>query len=406
MDDKEERKRIRRERVRRRLEKAPQEVIPLATVSDQDNDNNVAFKRNKSDTQILESLEFLIKQKEESLDNVTSLRVAVINSENERRIRDHLSSEQRHQTKQSLEKYSKNSINGLQLSFRSMIEYDNNSDLLKDIMNARDTYNKTTGEMEDIISQLKKQLMHKDEEYLANLRRQSEVISQIESLTEKTRLTLQSNYHNQLASIQESFFDGRRNRIKDQIKALDDFMGVKGRRLQQSLEGVVSRREEMQRILNRNQDKTMQVYTGLKASLYTQVYRLERDLSISKAMYDTNSDQIEYNQRAIAEKNLESEETVKIRKKKIVMYKETLSKELCHSKETDIIQSKRNEILHQDCSRLEGQYNNLLSKLHRFEIVEGQKYSAAAAMYQEEIKRLIMKIAIAKNKVAHDFNAR
>ena len=111
-------------------------------------------------------------------------------------------------------------------------------------------------------------------------------------------------------------------------------------------------------------------------------------------------------QRSTAANNTGGEEKIKKRKKRIALYKEELSKELDHSRASDIQEKKKNDILSQDCRRLEGQFNNLLSKLHRFEIVEGQKYSAAAAMHEEEINVLSERISNAKTEVASDFTER
>lgn len=398
MNEKEERKRIRRERIRRRFDNSPQEVAQLSPVSESKS------KKENSEIQVLESLAFLVKKKKDDLDTVTHFRVDSVQNETDRRLKEEEFRERRYQISEPNGKIDTNDeIERLQLSWESLLQIDKPLDLFGEMTSIKSSYNHVLDQKDTIISELKKQLIEKDEAYLDNLRKQSDITTQLQFSMDNSMLDLQTHYCNELKSIKDTLVDDRTLRIQSQLKMLNELVENKAKHIEYGLEELMRRREEKQNVLECSQDKTTQVYNDLKTNLYAQVNKLECELAISRAIYQANSDQIEYNQRSTAANNAESEEKIKKRKKRIALYKEELSKELDHSRASDVQEKRKNDILTQDCRRLEGQYNNLLSKLHRFEIVEGQKYSAAAAMHEEEINALSERISNSKVEVANDF---
>jgi hypothetical protein len=403
MDEKEERKRLRRERIRRRYDNSPRESTNLSSVDESINKN----AKEKSEQQIVDSLARLVKRKKEGLDTVTRFRINVVKCETERRLTEELCREERYLLSQQKKDCDKNDNNTQkELSWESLVNIDNPMELFEAMEKMKSLYNNKFRKSDVVIENLRTKLIEKDEAYLENLRRQNRVITDLQSSMDDTKQDLQVHYYNEMKSIEEALVDDRASRIENQLTTLNELVKNKAKTLEQSLEDLMKRREDKQNITVCNQDNATRAYNDLKSNLYAKVNKLECDLAISRGMYQANSDQIEYNLRAISAKNTESEDKVKKRKKRILMYKEELSKELDQSKASDVQEKRRNDVLDNDCRRLEGQYNNLLSKLHRFEIVEEQKYSAAEAMHQEEMNTLSMRILNAKEKVTSDFSRR
>jgi hypothetical protein len=79
---------------------------------------------------------------------------------------------------------------------------------------------------------------------------------------------------------------------------------------------------------------------------------------------------------------------MKKRRKRISQFKEQLRQEVNRFRITDNQDTKKILTLETDCKRLESQYRNLVSKLHRFELLEDQKYQSAMSMYKEEESNL------------------
>lgn len=401
MNEKEERKRIRRERIRRRFDNSPREASQLSPVSESKSE------KEKSEIQILESLAILVKKKKDNLNAVTQFRVDSTQNETERRLEEEASREKRLKMSElggSLD--TNDEIERFQVSWESLIHIDKPLNLFGEMTNIKSSYGDVLDRKDIIINELKKELIEKDEAYLDNLRKQSDVTTRLQFSMDNSMQDLQTHYYNELKSIEDTLIDDRTIRIQSQLKILNDLVEIKAKRLEYGLEELMKRREEKQSVVLCSQDKTAQVYNDLKSNLHAQVNRLECELAISRATYQANSDQIEYNQRSTAANNAENEEKIKKRKKRIAFYKEELSKELDQSRASDVQEKRKNDILNQDCRRLEGQFNNLLSKLHRFELVEGQKYSAAKAMHEEEINLFLKRISSAKTEVASDFAER
>lgn len=405
MDEKEERKRLRRDRIRRRYDNSPREAANLSLV-DKSIDED---EKETSEHQISESLAHLTRKKKESIETITRFRISVFQCETERRCLEEVSREERHQLTQTSDEnpnHNTKSQSRNNLSWDSIIEIDNPMELHKAMEEMRSLYEDMIDKNDVIINELKRNLIMKDEEYLDNLRKQNDVTSRLQLSMDRAIEDLQTHYYNELKSIEDTLVDDRARRIEKQVGATKELVENKAKNIEHNLQELMKRKEEKQNVVMCNQDKATQAYNDLKNNIYAKVNKLECELAISRGIYQVNSDQIEYNQRATAAKNTENEEKVKKRKKRILMYKEELSKELEQSKTSELKEKRRNDILDQDCRRLEGQYNNLLSKLHRFEIVEEQKYTAAAVMHQEEINILSKRIMDAKEIVANEFDKR
>ncbi len=118
-----------------------------------------------------------------------------------------------------------------------------------------------------------------------------------------------------------------------------------------------------------------------------------------------SADQVAYKHREAESKNVESEQKIKKLKKRSLHLKELVADELDKTQRYEEKQLKRNCSLEGDCRRLEAQYTNLLSKLHRFEVLEGQKFSAAVSMHEEEIDIISKRIQSTRASIAQQFFA-
>lgn len=398
-DNKEARIRLRRERIRRRYDDSPKESTELSRPSDR-----VTFSDETSERQIFESLQHLAKVKKDSLDTISRFRINVSNLENERRVEEESLRESRFRSAQCDE--GAESSNKLDARWDNLSLVDNPIDLFDEMEEIRVLHLNTLRQSDIIVNDLKGKLIERDEAFIDNLREQAKHINELQTTIDKATMDLETHYCDELKSIEEAFVEDRASKIQDQAKNLSLLVENKMKNLEHSLEELFRRKHEKQKISSQHQDEATKTYNELKTDLYEQVNKIECDLAISQGMYAANSDQIEYNLRATAAKNKESEEKIKKKKKRIAQYKEELNKVLERSKKSDIQESKRNEVLDDDCIRLEGQFKNLLDKLHRFEIVEEQKYSATEAMHQEDIGQLLDKMNMSKKRVLNDFGIR
>ena len=404
MDEKQARIRLRRERIRRRYEDSLKESNDLSRGIDERITSGVT---ETSERQIFESLQHLAKVKKDYLDSITSFRISVTRRENDRRVQEEIHRESRYQsTKQQNDVVQSSENETLKAQWDLLKEIDNPMEQFEAMERIQALYQHSLNSSDMILNDLRGKLIQKDEAFIENLRNQAINVNQLQETIDKTKLDMQTHYCDELKSIEEAFVDDRTSKMQNQANDLSLLVQNKMKSLELRLEELLKRRNDKQKIASQHQDEAIKTYNELKTSLYNQVNKIECDLAISKGMYAANSDQIEYNLRATVAKNKESEEKIKKKKKRITQYKEELNKELHRSKELEIEESKRNEVLDDDCTRLEGQFKNLMDKLHRFEIVEEQKYFAAEAMHQEDIIMLLKNMNASKKKILCDFGIR
>lgn len=386
MSEKKERIKRRREIINKRLHEkaviAGETNKEVAAIENSSSDDEVL----KSDQQIAESVSQLQRKKENHTRDVTSTRVKVNKEESLRRIC--------HEIKRR-EIIEKARDGGKQENICDSAGIETNWDDIthnEDIRNVHNTMKKIKETYDDIIEKKNSlledflcQLKQQDHTYLESLRNQTDTINHARELSTKQISAIKAFSDQELKSINEAFRDDRRNLINDHSAHLKSLADKKRSLIEQSVKTLELRNLDREKKIGNAYDEVNKEYNALREKLQDQVVQLEREWSISRGLHMVSADQIEYDHREIETKNFESEQRIKKNKKRIVQFKENLNKELDRSKTTEKKDRKKNDCLELDCRRLEGQYQNLLSKLHRFELSEDQKYYSALAMHKEEL---------------------
>lgn len=259
---------------------------------------------------------------------------------------------------------------------------------------------------DDIFDLIGDGLRGQDVVFLETVKDQESTADSLRALMDSQMTSTRDLCRDELISIEEAVEKDRRNLMEKQSSDISASVEKKKQVESDSLNSMQKRTDAKIENAAKIHDEVTEDYNVLKNKLQDQVSQLERDWSVSRVLYTVSSDQIEYDHREVETKNAENEIRIKKSKKRIVQVKEDLKQELEHARLSEEKDKRKNGGLQGDCQRLEGQFQNLLMKLNRFDLLQEQTFSAASAMHKEEDETLSQKIRATQQAIHEAFNER
>ncbi|GFH60524.1 hypothetical protein CTEN210_17000 [Chaetoceros tenuissimus] len=244
----------------------------------------------------------------------------------------------------------------------------------------------------NVVNQLHAILRCQEQQYIDTVKQQENFVDTIRNLMCAQLSSLETLANDELLAIEEMYEVDRNSLIEKQKSQLDAMIRDKEEFEQQELQLVSTAAEERSLATLKVYDEVNKEYNALRDKLQNEVYELEREWSVSKGLYSVSADQIEYDNREVGTRNKESEQRIKKNKKRIVQIKEELKRCLEDARVSEDRDKKLNESMELDCRRLEKQFQNLMNKLHRFELLQEEKFKAASVMHAEEAATLTDRI--------------
>mmetsp|Transcript_9015 Transcript_9015/g.13370 ORF Transcript_9015/g.13370 Transcript_9015/m.13370 type:complete len:532 (+) Transcript_9015:177-1772(+) len=349
------------------------------------------FQRLDSEQQIADSLSLIDSKKAAGIINLTEVRVKADHRENARRIKEE---NRRYNRLQLLEKEktdSTSSCENIAQGWHGVSDAKSAHELHRLINDQNERCTSLLTKKDDVIKEFQHELKQKDEEYVTSLKDQTIEIDKLQNIMTEEYQNMQRAYSVELEAIEEAFVQDRQKLIQTNKKELDDLFEKVSSIEAMQIQIEQRRRELSKDEIGKNQMEGLEEYNTLKSKLESDVQKLECKLEDARAMYQLNSDSLEYNLRVLSEKDVENEITIKKQKKRILKSKEELNRSTEKEVEQGVHNQKKNNSLEEDCLRIEKQYSGLKSKFQRFLSVYRQKYIAVLAMHKEEISDMVQR---------------
>jgi hypothetical protein len=357
----------------------------------------------KSDQQITDANRHLANLKVKGIDRVTKIRVEASLKE-----KDRLELEEQFKVRDIKKETPAKRINlfyrDVEQYWKSLLKIDDSIELHDSIEAIKEQYDWLFKSESDAIDGLRSKLRDKDKIFLKGLSQQWEMLDDLRTYVRDETEYIQHASEEALKVIQESFSRDRSLSIRKRAFELDELSRTEEQWMKQHLNSIDDLKRESQNRITKVQDDVIKDYIDLHNKLTKASRKLECELESSKSKHKANIDQIEYKHILMANKNEESEERIKRRKKRAIAFKTELNKVIENYGFHYALDKKKINSLEVDCRRLEGQYDNLQQKLHRFELQEEQKFIAALTMHQEEVNVILKEIETTKKSIFDMFN--
>ncbi|KAL8184972.1 UNVERIFIED_CONTAM: hypothetical protein K2H54_033734 [Gekko kuhli] len=386
-DDPQERIAARRLRIAARLEAKRREALG----EDPEAKKLVEEEKSRSHKQIEESRQRLAKLLLDGTQLVTNIQVAADAREAQRRSEEEELSRQRLEKLENEAKANQDKFDEITSKWSSAKEKTIPQDLWEVLNLQQQHCALLIEEKNKLISELQQELKSKDDQYVKDLKKQSDDVNLLLERMEEQIKNVMKNYRRELLQIEKAFELERRERLTSNKKKWEQAMQALN---QQELEFMTARLkkvEEYEWELNRLRVQDAEDYNVIKIKLEHDVQILEQQLQQMKATYQLNQEKLEYNFQVLKKRDEENTIIKSQQKRKLNRLHDVLNNLRLKLAKQIKQYREENQTLTADYKRIVEQYKDLQRTMRHFAIVDAEHFLKVWLMNEEEAKGLIRK---------------
>ncbi|EFJ47566.1 hypothetical protein VOLCADRAFT_81425 [Volvox carteri f. nagariensis] len=355
----------------------------------------------KGKQQIIESKRRLMRVKYRTDQDVTSVRVAGDDRENQHRI-------QEEQTRQELRakllaeaEMSARQNAAVAMRWADLFSIEVPQDLYGEIEAQRQACERIIASKDTLIGEVRTELKKKDDEFVKTLKRQAEDIDTLLQYMSRQFVEMQNAFKEELDEIENAFLQERSDLLESNRREMQELFDRRSRLEQDFMDRYLAAVENYQQQLEGHRQMDAEEYHILKIKLETDIQNLEQHLEAMRATYQLNTEKLEYNYRVLKEREKENSTTIESQKKKLSRQRDILSSLKQRYAETDRRYRDENMRLTDEYKRITEQFKDLQSKFRHFELVDTKKYKEVWGMKESEVAALVRQLLQA-DKVLHE----
>ncbi|KAM9156725.1 dynein regulatory complex protein 1 [Pangshura tecta] len=395
-EEQEERIAARRLRIAARLEAKRREALG----EDPDAKKAEAEELSRSHKQIEESRQRLAKLLNDGTQLVTNIQVAADARETQRRAEEDELKRQRLEKLENESKTNQDKFEEITSKWGSAKEKTIPQDLWDVLNQQQQQCALLIEEKNKLISELQQELKSKDDQYVKDLKKQSDDINLLVERMEEQIRNLMKTYRRELTQIEKAFELERRELLSSNKKKWEQAMQAHNA---QELENLITRMqkvEEYEKQLNQLRVQDAEEYTTIKIQLENDVQILEQQLQQMKAIYQLNQEKLEYNFQVLKKRDEENTIIKSQQKRKLNRLHDVVNAlRMKLAKQIKQFQEE-NQTLTADYKRIVEQYKDLQRTMRHFAVVDAQKFLEVWLMNEEEAKGLMWK-ALEADRIIH-----
>ncbi|XP_039094269.1 dynein regulatory complex protein 1 isoform X2 [Hyaena hyaena] len=261
---------------------------------------------------------------------------------------------------------------------------------LWDILNTQQAH--CAGLIEDknkLISELQQELKTKDDQYVKDLKKQSDDICLLLERMEDQVKNVMTTFRQELNYIEKAFEMERQELLTSNKKIWERALQAHKAKELEYLLNRIKKAEDYEKQLNKQRVWDSEEYNKIKIKLEQDVQILEQQLQQMKATYQLNQEKLEYNFQVLKKRDEESTVIKSQQKRKINRLHDVLNN--LRAKYTKQIRQfqEENQSLTSDYKRLVTQFKELQKAMRHFALIDDKRFREIWLMNEEEAKDLI-----------------
>ncbi|XP_015421858.1 PREDICTED: dynein regulatory complex protein 1 [Myotis davidii] len=251
-----------------------------------------------------------------------------------------------------------------------------------------------------LISELQQELKIKDDQYVKDLKKQSEDICVLLERMEEQVKTVMKTFRQELNHIEKAFEVERQELLSSNKKKWERALQAHNAKELEYLMNRLKKVEDYEKQLSKQRIWDFEEYNMIKIKLEQDVQILEQQLQQMKATYQLNQEKLEYNFQVLKKRDEESTMIKSQQKRKMNRLHDVLNN--LRSKYAKQIKQfqEENQSLTSDYKRLVVQFKELQKAMRHFVLIDEEKFRDFWVMNEEEAKGLISR-ALDVDKIIH-----
>ncbi|XP_045045179.1 dynein regulatory complex protein 1 isoform X2 [Desmodus rotundus] len=240
-----------------------------------------------------------------------------------------------------------------------------------------------------LINELQQELKIKDDQYVKDLKKQSDDISLLLERMEEQVKNVMKTFRQELNHIEKAFEVERQELLISNKKKWERALQAHNTKELEYLTNRLKKVEDYERQLSKQRVWDFEEYNTIKIKLEQDVQILEQQLQQMKATYQLNQEKLQYNFQVLKKRDEESTVIKSQQKRKMNRLHDALNNlRLKYAKQIKQFQED-NQSLTSEYKRLVIQYKELQKSMRHFALIDNEKFREVWLMNEEEAKDLI-----------------
>uniref|UniRef100_A0A8C9QHX7 Dynein regulatory complex protein 1 n=1 Tax=Spermophilus dauricus TaxID=99837 RepID=A0A8C9QHX7_SPEDA len=240
-----------------------------------------------------------------------------------------------------------------------------------------------------LINELQQELKVKDDQYVKDLKKQSDDISLLLERMEEQVKDVMKSFRQELSVIEKAFELERQELLTSNRKKWERALQTHNSKELEYLINRIKKVEDYEKQLNKQRIWDCEEYNMIKIKLEQDVQILEQQLQQMKATYQLNQEKLEYNFQVLKKRDEESTVIKSQQKRKINRLQDVLNNlRSKYAKQVKHFQEE-NHSLTSEYKRLVIQFKELQRAMRQFAIIDAERFREIWLMNEEEAKGLI-----------------
>ncbi|XP_051027970.1 dynein regulatory complex protein 1 [Acomys russatus] len=242
-----------------------------------------------------------------------------------------------------------------------------------------------------LISELQQELKIKDDQYVKDLKKQSDDISLLLERMEEQVKNVMKNFCQELLHIEKAFELERQELLSSNKKKWERALQAHNAKELEYLINRMKKVEEYEKQLGKQRAWDWEEYNTIKIKLERDVQILEQQLQQMKATYQLSQEKLEYNFQVLKKRDEESTVIKSQQKRKLNRLHDVLNNMRAkYARQIKQFQEE-NQNLTSDYKRLVLQFKELQKAIRHFAIIDEEKFREIWLMNEEEAKGLVQR---------------
>jgi len=229
----------------------------------------------------------------------------------------------------------------------------------------------------------------KSEQYVALLKSQENDVTEMIWRMHDSIKSVKDEYETQIIEVEKAFMHERRDIIEENQTVLDALFDKRAKQEFLILERKVLSNAKYHDDLEKVRREDQESYNKLKINLENHIQLLEQQLEEMRAMYQLNTEKLNYNFQVLKEREKENITTVDHLKRREKKLKESVGNIKEKFNKLDAKFKEDHKVLHDEYHRVTKQYKELQRKFKHFQQTDTVKYDEICDMNRREAVALL-----------------
>ncbi|CAD8071663.1 unnamed protein product [Paramecium sonneborni] len=280
----------------------------------------------------------------------------------------------------------------LEQEWCNLQEKDECEELNKLINQQKDKFAQIMHAKDELIKQFLDELNKKDDDFGKMIKEQA---IDIQTLIQKMRsqfFQLRECIHEDLEAIENEYIEERANLLNNYQTEIRNLFDKRTEKEKSFVDERERKEEEYTKDIEKLRIQGLKSYAELKISMETEIQNLEKCYEDMKALYQLNTEKLDYNLKVLKEKQISHTHTHDDLKRKDQNLNNRLRSLIKDYNEFDTKFKQTNKELTQEYKRITRQFKELQRKFKHFDKADQKAYADIHSMNELEVRKLKAKI--------------